>query len=329
MDEKAPITWLINEITAPFASMATTGAAGISNVVTPLVSIGFGIYLLLITLNYLRGAETELVLDFGLRMLSWAVVIGIGLNVSAYADIVIPIVTGLGGDNALAVGGSTPTANSLDTLALYYLDIIDKGDAAITALDPGVVDAIKANVGMAVKKFMIMLGLVPFLVAASITIVVAQLGSLMVAMVGPLYFAFLLFPATRQYFSAWVNTAISYALIPIFVAVIATFSIGLSQKMLSSGTTLNQASFTSVFLAVIGNLILLFLLKQVSAIASSLSAGGINAGMISHGISAIAKSMRDSARGSSRDVKSGIQGYKNIKAGAKAIKNKFNNIKPG
>ena len=117
----------------------------------------------------------------------------------------------------------------------------------------------------------------------------ANVGSTIVAMVGPIYFCFLLFPATRQYFSAWVNTAFSYALIPLIVAVIATISIGISKAMLSSGAggggtvDLSEVALSSVFLAALGNVVLLFLLKQVSSMASSLSAGGINAGMTNSG----------------------------------------------
>ncbi|MDG5827011.1 hypothetical protein MRX60_13380 (plasmid) [Xylella fastidiosa subsp. pauca] len=63
------------------------------------------------------------------------------------------------------------------------------------------------------------------------------------------------------------------------MAVIATISVGLSKQMFSANGTLNDISFKAVFLASMGNLTLLFLLKQVGAMASSLSAGGINVSM--------------------------------------------------
>lgn len=278
MDDAAPLTWLIGQINLIVSSGAASAAGAVSNVVTPIASICFGIYILLITVNYLRGVESEPVFDFGLRMASFAIVIGLGLNASNYASYVIPMVTGIGGDIANAISGGTVTANSLDQLALHYFNILDAGyESANSPVFP-------FNIGPLMLYFIkaacILLGLVPFLVAAAICVVVADVGSIMIAMVGPLFFAFLLFPATRQYFSAWLNTAISYALIPVFVAVVANISVSLSKAMLSTGGggTLDDTSLKAVFLATMGNLILLFLLGQVKSLASSLSAGGVNIG---------------------------------------------------
>jgi type IV secretion system protein VirB6 len=277
MDDAAPITWLIGQIDSIVSSGASAAASAVANVVTPIASICFGIYIMLICINYLRGAESEPVFDFGMRMASFAVIIGLGLNAANYSSTVIPIVTGLGSDIANAISGGNVTANSLDQLALHYFDILDQGyDAANAPVFP-------FNLGplilYMIKAACILIGLVPFLVAATIAVIIGDVGSIMVAMVGPIYFAFLLFPATRQYFSAWVNTCLSYALIPVFVAVVAVISVSLSKSMMSTGSgTLDDVSLKAVFLASMGNLILLFLLKQVNSLASSLSAGGINAG---------------------------------------------------
>jgi type IV secretion system protein VirB6 len=328
MDESAPITWLINQINTIVSSGAAATASTIATTISPLVSVCFGIYIMLITINYLRGAETEPVLDFGMRCAGFAVIIGLGLNASNYVSMVVPIVTGLGGDLSNAVSGGTVSAGTLDQLALHYLQIIDDGFEAAS----GLVDfaSIGAKILVSLKAIIIMLGLVPFLVVATLFIIIANVGSLLVSMVGPLFFGFLLFPATRQYFSAWVNTALSYALIPMFVAVIATISVGLSAQMLSNGGTLNEASFKMVFLAAIGNLILLFLLKQVSALASSLTAGGINASMPGS-IGTLANSIRSGAMGSVKEAKSFASAYRggrDLAARARSsISNRFNSIR--
>lgn len=279
MNDAAPITWLVGKIDDIVSAGAGTVAGNISGVVAPLASACFGIYMLLILVNYLRGAETEPVMDFFIRMGSWAVVIGLGLNATNYTNTVIPIVTGLGSDLANAVSGGTATAGALDQLALHYFNILETGYENANRFP------FPASAGPLILYFIkaacILIGLIPFLVAATITVIIADVGSVMVAMVGPLYFAAALFPATRQYFSAWVNTALSYALIPLFVAVISLISVNLSKEMLSTvpGGSLDDVTLKGVFLASMGNLILLFLLKQVSSLASSLSAGGINAGM--------------------------------------------------
>ena len=322
MDEAAPITWLIGEINKIVSSGAGATASAIATAVTPLAAVGFGIYIILICINYMRGAETEPVIDFGVRCAGFAVIIGLGLNAANYTSTVIPIVTGVGSDLASTVSGGSASAGTLDQLALHYFKILDAGyESAKTGGFP-------FNAGSLLLYFIkflcILVGLIPFLVAATLAIIIADVGSVLVAMVGPLFFAFLIFPATRQYFSAWLNTALSYALIPVFVAVIATISVGLSKTMLSDMT------LKAVFLASMGNLTLLFLLKQVSSLASSLSAGGINASMMGS-IGTLASAIKASAKGSAKDIKAMAEGYRATKAGGQAVDrwaaNKFNSIR--
>ncbi|WP_233341870.1 type IV secretion system protein, partial [Xylella fastidiosa] len=118
MDESAPITWLIGEINKIVSSGADAAASTIATTITPLVSICFGIYILLICVNYMRGAETEPVIDFGIRCAGFAVVIGLGLNAANYTSLVIPMVTGIGSDLASAISGGSANAGTLDQLAL-------------------------------------------------------------------------------------------------------------------------------------------------------------------------------------------------------------------
>lgn len=322
MDEAAPITWLIDQINQIVASGANAAAGAIASAVAPLAAVCFGIYIILICVSYMKGAESEPVLDFGLRVAGFAVIIGLGLNASVYSSTVIPIVTGLGPDLANAVSGGTATAGTLDQLALHYLKILDEGyESSNTPVFP-------FNVGPLVlyliKAACTLIGLIPFLVAATIVLIVANVGSMLVAMVGPLFFAFLIFPATRQYFSAWVNTALSYALIPIFVAVVATISVGISKAMFGGSGTLDDISLKTVFLAALGNLALVYLLKQVSALASSLSAGGINASMPGS-IGTLASGIRNGARGSSREVAAGVRGGSAAYQAAKRAHERFRN----
>ena len=324
MDESAPITWLIGEINKIVSLGAGATASAIATAITPLAAVGFGIYIILICINYMRGSETEPVIDFGVRCAGFAVIIGLGLNAANYTSTIIPIVTGVGSDLASAVSGGTATAGALDQLALHYFKILSDGyDAANSYVFP-------FNVGpfvlYAFKAALILVGLIPFLVGAALCIIVADVGSVLVAMVGPLFFAFLIFPATRQYFSAWLNTALSYALIPVFVAVIATISVGLSKTMLSGSGSLSEVSLKAVFLASMGNLVLLFLLKQVSALASSLSAGGINASMPGS-IGTLASAIRSSGLGSAKDLKAMGRGVDNAGAAGKWAANKFNSIR--
>lgn len=329
IDSQAPITWLVNLITDQVSAAAIGVASNVSTLIAPLVSVGFGIYVLLITLNYLRGAESQPVMDFIVRMISFSIVITFGFGAGNYATYISPIVTGLGGDLAMAFTGGTVDAGSLDQLALYYFNILDKN--LELASSSGFPANIPSLILYLIQAALILLGLVPFLVAATIAIIVANCGSIMVGMVGPIYFGFLLFPATRQYFSAWLNTALSYALIPVFIAVISVMSVGLSKAMLSSdGVTLSDMSLKGAFFASIGNLILVFLIKQVSSLASALSAGGINASMPA-GLGAAASGIYSSGKAQFREAKGAYQagksGYQLGKTAYQIYQNRGNSIR--
>ena len=327
-DELAPITWMIAQINTVVSTGASAVADAISGGIAPIVSACFGIYVLLMMIQFMRGAHTDHAGEFMLKMAAWALIIGFGLNASNYDSVVAPMVTGLGNDLGNLASGGTVTAGTLDQLALAYLKIIDAG---YEATGDGLM-GVAASFLVSVKALIVIVGLVPFLVGATLSIIVANVGSQLIAMVGPLYFAFLLFPATRQYFSSWLNTAFSYALIPLFVAVISMISVGISQAMMPPGTDLNGAKFSTVFLAAIGNVLLLFLLKTVAALASSLSAGGINAQM-APGLGAMAGGVRSFMRGSARDVKSVQNAGKAIHAAAQRVDarraNSNNSIRKG
>lgn len=327
MNEAAPITWLIDEINKIVQTGASSTASSIASAVTPIAAVCFGIYIILITVNYMRGAESEPVIDFGMRCAGFAVVIGIGINAGNYANYVLPIVTGLGDDLANTVTGGTATSGSLDQLALYYMKVLEEGYTSANS------PVFPFNVGPLVLYFIkcacILLGLIPFLVAAALCLIVASVGSTIVAMLGPMYFCFLLFPATRQYFSAWINTAFSYALIPLIVAVISTISVNISKAMLTGGRgNLDDTSLKIVFLAAMGNLVLLFLLKQVASLASSLSAGGINAGMMGS-IGTLARSIRSGGVGTAQEIKGTAKAHQALKNMRSSGGNITNNRRPG
>ncbi|MDR0578032.1 MAG: type IV secretion system protein [Candidatus Accumulibacter sp.] len=130
MNDKAPITWLLNRINAIVTAGAGATARGIADTIMPLVFMCFGIYILLILVNYMRGSEDAPVMDFMMRIAAFAAVGTFGLNADIYVAEIMPILTGLGGDLANAVSGGTVGAGTLNQLSLHYLKIIDEGFTA-------------------------------------------------------------------------------------------------------------------------------------------------------------------------------------------------------
>lgn len=304
MDQSLPITWLVGRIHDTLLTSATSAASTISAEIMPLVAAGVSIYMILVLLNYLRGAEPEPVMDFAMRLASWAVIIGLGLNAGTYVSTVIPIVTGIGADLANAITGGTSSAGAIDQMIVRLLKAIQDASGELNGLD--IFDGAMAYIMVALKIVLILIGYIPLLIAAAIAVVIADSGSILVAAVGPIFFAFALFPATRQYFSSWLNTVLSLMLVPIFVAIVALASINIANEILVDST------FKTVFIGLICNLILMVLIQQVSSLASSLSAGGINMAMPKGGIgsaaSGIAKSFAKTKDGAGKETGIGQAG---------------------
>lgn len=321
----APIQYVMTIVDTELASAVETVAGAISGGITPIVAACFSIYMILITVNYARGAATEPVWDFWIRMASFAVVISLGLNMSNYTGYVVPIVTQTGNSlAALASGGTDTSAAQLDNLAIHYIKVIEADYQRISNMGIGSgTDKFIQPILWAVKSMIIIIGLVPFLIIAAGMLVIAKVGAVMIAAVGPIFFACLLFPATRQYFSAWVNTAFSYALIPVFVAVIAMFSVRISEGAFEGD--FEHMSFKVVFMALVVNLLLILLLRTCTTLAASLSAGGINANFNAGGL---ARSGRNALRSADKTVSAGAGKATNLVSAA--IQHLLqNNIKAG
>jgi type IV secretion system protein VirB6 len=275
MNPQAPITWLISRIDALVFNSTLTAAQALSSKIMPIVFLGFMVYVMLICFNYLRGAEDNFVGDMLYRFVMFAIVMTVGITYPAYSTIVYPFAKGLGDSFASGLISTSAGANDLDSLAIFYLNIVTESFDQISFWDK--VTSPVTPIMLVFKSILLVGCLVPFLVAATIVIIVAKIGTSLVLMVGPLFVSFLLFPATRQWFSSWLNAVFSYSLIPLLVAAVSSISIGISKEIFGN-TPLTDISLKLVFFASICNLILVYVARMVSGLASSLSAGGINIG---------------------------------------------------
>lgn len=80
---KAPIQWIIDTITTLVGSSATSSAKILADTISPIVSICFGIHILLMAIGYARGSIAEPVWDFMIRMFTFALVLGFAFNAAA------------------------------------------------------------------------------------------------------------------------------------------------------------------------------------------------------------------------------------------------------
>jgi type IV secretion system protein VirB6 len=316
MNQQAPITWLIAVINELLADAIAGAASKLVAYILPPLGIFFGIYIVLLSLNYLRGGSAEGIVDVFKRFFAFTLILGLGMNANNYVNIVLPIVIGIGPNIADAVSGGNSGAGALDELALNYVNILSEGyEQANTPIFP-------LNLGTlllyGIKVLLVLGGLVPFLVAATLSYIAADVGSQLVAAIGPLFFAFLVFPATRQYFSAWLNSAISFALVPILISILTGISISISKKAFGEQASLGDTTLVTVFLGAVVNLVLVFLVRECVGLAGKLSGGG--ASFATGGLGGFANAARTAGQGSARDARAISEGISSAKKLAQKLK---------
>jgi type IV secretion system protein VirB6 len=113
----APIKSVIDTVESHVVDMAISGSQAIAETVSPLMAACFGIYLLLVCVNYMRGAAGEPVLDMFIRVACFAIVLTIAGAQGEYAGRVIPILRESGDALAESVMGGTKDETALDSLS--------------------------------------------------------------------------------------------------------------------------------------------------------------------------------------------------------------------
>lgn len=104
-----------------------SGSAQIISMISPLVSAGFGIYVLLVMVSYLRGQEDLPLVDFLLKACGWMVVLVCGMNIQYYSEYVVPFFNGFGDDIAKAITHGNSGMSALDNLLNLYVSAIRNG----------------------------------------------------------------------------------------------------------------------------------------------------------------------------------------------------------
>jgi type IV secretion system protein VirB6 len=276
VENNAPIAAVMKMIDDSLLTGISAAAGAISNIVTPIAAACFGIYMILLAMNYARGASSKPVVDFWVKMIGLSIIISLGLKMENYTFHVIPIVLESGSDLAAAVSGDAPRLDitTLDEMIQDYarilFDDINQLETRSSANGNFII--------FFIKILLILIAILPFVVFVAALLIVAKAGAALALAVGPLFFACLVFPATRQYFLAWVNAVVFYALLPVFVAIIAVMSVELSQTLFSVQDGVKYMTFVDVFMAAIVNLLLICLLKTCRSLALALSAGGLSIG---------------------------------------------------
>lgn len=243
-------------------NVVSSKTANLMSALSPVFLAGFIVYVIFVVWSYLGSSIENTLFDLLKRIAAWGFIISFSINVSSYITNVVPLVTGLGDGLTHIFSGSTGTIDSsLDSLATSFAQgVWDTYDKA---------EGIEGTLLAICSIIIIVIFGVPFFIIAAAYILLAKVFASILAVVGPIFIACALFPATRQYFSAWVNQVVNYALLLLLLNITATLFVEFIQVQFGTGLfditrALNLSFATGMFFIV---------LLKLPELASGLSQG--------------------------------------------------------
>ncbi len=181
-----------------------SGSTRIISLISPLMSVCFCIYVLLILWTYWQGRNDEPINDFLMRMATWAVILTCGMNIQFYTEYVVPFFNGAGEQLAGAVTNGGDAVSGLDSLLNAYINTAQ----AIYAQSSG----FRVIAAVFIIALMIIFG-GPFMAIAIAYIILAKFALELLLTLGPMFISAALFPPSRQFFWNWIGQCMNYVLL--------------------------------------------------------------------------------------------------------------------
>ena len=262
--------------------------------ITPILVVGLTIWFVIYAMGIATGRVESPISDFLWKSFKIAGVIGIALSAGYYQSNISTLIT------------NTPDALAADLVAA---DKSNQGNAQGNVMDDAASKGFKvaadafSKAGV-FKESGISYAFFGLVVTAATCVLTAVGGALLVsakvalailAGVGPLFIAMLLFDSTKRFFEAWVGQVLTYALLLILVAASFDFLLGMFTTLMGNMVfDSNSAAAANVGEAFILALVTLLVVIQLPGIAASL-AGGVALNM--SGAASLYKSGAKSAGG--------------------------------
>lgn len=284
MADSGIFTNIFTLIDDSIVKVVVSKSANLITVIEPLLLSGFTVYLLFLFLSYWNSSFEENIVDFFKKSIAWFVILGLSLNLGNYNEYVVPFVLGLGDGLSHTFSGTDTSVNgNLDELTTIILDGI-----AETLKEA---DGISGTVVAIITILLISVFSLIFLVISAGYILLAKVFAGILVVVGPVFIALALFPATRQFFSSWLNQVLNYALLTLFIHILMTifiqFMVGAVGKgYIDLGRGFNIAIGAGVFFV-----IMLRLPDLASGLAGGLASSGFSqAGRVAKAVATGGKS---------------------------------------
>lgn len=257
------------------ATYITSTTAGVAGAVAPVAKQMFVLYIMMWGFAIYRGMIKEPFVDAAFRLMKWALIGSLAVNVGLYSGIISNNIQALpdylGG---LVANGGTTTDSKL-TLDKILSDSIKSGTSVWekgSLLPPG------ANPGAYMMAVIIWISALVCVGYAAFLIILCKVMLGVLLGVGPIFIICLLFEGTKKFFEAWVGQAINYALVSALAIAVIKLLFGMYEKAAAGALTASAAAdfgILSIASMLILAVVCFLCLMQVQTVASAL-AGGVS-----------------------------------------------------
>lgn len=247
-------------------NVVTSKVGNIIPILEPLLLSGFTVYLLFLFWSYWNSQLEESISDLGKKTLAWIVILGFSLNISTYNEYVVPVVMGFGDFLSHKFSGSDTTINgNLDDMLFQIIGGIQK------TLDEA--KGVSGTIVALITIVLVSVASIVFLIISAGYILLAKVFLSLLVVIGPIFISLALFPATRQYFSSWLNAVLNYTILTFCIQVLMALFLGFMQSVVGEG----YIDLMRGFNIVVGAGIFFVILLKLPDFATSVSNGGISA----------------------------------------------------
>jgi type IV secretion system protein VirB6 len=279
-------SWLNGQLAAYIGD----NTARLASVLEPAVVTVATLYVMAWGYLHLTGKIDEPVLTGLKRILTVALILGVGLRLWLYNTLIVDTFYRAPAQLAAAMVGSADPVGTIDS-------IWESGGAVAGTLWTKAHSSWSLGFLIAGAVVWCLMGLLcvyaMFLIALS-TIALSVLLAL-----GPLFVAMLFFEATKRFFAAWIAQLANYALITVLTVMVSALLLQVVQSYATQTAARGSAIFTVDAVNMVLIAVLVFLvLRQVMPIASGLAGGAsLNSfGLISRGVGGGLRSVRERSR---------------------------------
>jgi len=302
-------TDLFNRIDAVTATFATDVSKNIMTSITPIVSVGLTLSFMCYGLLIIYQMVEQPIMDFLLRSVKVAVISAIALTAGLYQDNIAEIIQKTPDQLATLL----MTSDKQDQKAS---DLLDSAAGAVMQIvgDGFEKSGIFTNQGLVLVfcSVIIMFSAGILLSIGGALILLAKVALSILAALGPLFIASLLFKTTSRFFEIWMNQIITYGLMTVIFAAIFGLLISIlktyTEGLIFDGVTHIAGAVLGCVIFCISSIVIMVHLPGIAAgLSGGIGLTGWNDSKAAAGIGT--KSVREGSKNAAKNISRKAVGY--------------------